>query len=89
MMKAGSSKFRQSPCNSERDASFDDCRGGELVHSMDEAVSCLMLARLQFRLQTRAISQHTQRGGGDGCFGFGPNARVVSRCGRLTLDRAN
>ena len=24
-----------------------------------------------------------------GCFGLGPNARCVSRCGRLTLDRAS
>src|SRR6516162_2257712 len=36
-----------------------------------------------------AHSMNDQNGGGCGCFGFGPNARAVSRCGRLTLDRAS
>src|SRR5262245_18318123 len=36
-----------------------------------------------------AHSMNDQNGGGGGCFGFGPNARAVSRCGRLTLDRAS
>src|SRR5262249_59232253 len=35
-----------------------------------------------------ARSMNDQNGGGGGCFGFGPNARAVSRCGRLHLDRA-
>src|ERR1700746_3180207 len=30
-----------------------------------------------------------QNGCGAGCTGFGPNARVVSRCGRLILDMAS
>jgi hypothetical protein len=30
-----------------------------------------------------------QNGGAFGCIGFGPKARAVSRCGRLTLDRAS
>src|SRR5215831_16664971 len=34
-----------------------------------------------------AHSMNDQNGGGGGCFGFGPNARAVSRCGRLTLDK--
>ena len=76
MMKAGS----PNSCNRERDASFGDrFRGGELVHSMDEAVSCLMLLGSNTDRRTRAISPHNQRGGGGGCFGFGPNARCVSR----------
>src|SRR5258708_7870531 len=36
-----------------------------------------------------AISTNNQSGGGGGCFGFGPNARPVSRCGRSTLDVAS
>ena len=35
------------------------------------------------------ISPNNQSGGGDGCLGFGPNARPVSRCGRFALDRAS
>jgi hypothetical protein len=37
----------------------------------------------------RQISPNNQSGGGGGCFGLAPNARAVSRCGRLALDRAN
>src|SRR6516165_1083869 len=36
-----------------------------------------------------AHSMNDQNGGGGGCFGLGPNARAVSRCGRLTLDTAS
>jgi hypothetical protein len=36
-----------------------------------------------------AISTNNQSGGGGGCFGFGANARPVSRCGRFTLDVAS
>src|SRR5205807_7721829 len=43
--------------------------------------------RLSFNLESRGPT--IQRGGGGGCFGFGPNARSVSRCGRLTLDLAS
>jgi hypothetical protein len=37
----------------------------------------------------RKVFRKLYNGGGGGCFGFWPNARPVSRCGRLTLDRAS
>ena len=35
-----------------------------------------------------AISTNNHNGGAGGCVGFGPKARAVSRCGRLTFDIA-
>src|ERR1700757_208952 len=40
------------------------------------------------RIKTSRDGSH-QNGGGAGCTGFGPNARAVSRCGRLILDIAS
>src|SRR5205823_4986627 len=69
-------EFIQSQCNSKR----------AVVCSRDQAASCpTLVARLQLGSQVLGI----QRGGGGGCFGFGPNARSVSRCGRLTFDIAS
>src|SRR6266851_5451865 len=38
---------------------------------------------------TSISKRGNQNGGGFGCGGFGPKARAVSRCGRLTLERAS
>ena len=71
-------------------------KGGNGVVSRTERLINPRLIRLgSFRSLIRCGSTRTSRdgshqsGGGGGCFGFGPNARAVSRCGRLTLDRAS
>src|ERR1700746_420436 len=49
---------------------------------------CAPLQLDMARNRTTRNGSH-QNGGGAGCTGFGPNARAVSRCGRLVLDMAS
>src|ERR1700761_1505541 len=59
-------------------------RGGNLGAIMGMAPSSQAVRRTACR-----FARQYQNGGGFGCVGFGPKARVVSRCGRLTFATAS